>query len=670
MTIPVQQRPILISGDVVEAYEIKNSRQSVKVRFVTVSGERLPVYKRVFGYITFYQLKSNLRKGDRVTSYVKLKPLYRNDNPYVPSKLYRDIANGLRYKGNANARNGLLIAKKPFQSDLRPRWLKDLQVSWLYESLILGDKKNMPTDVRKSLKQTGLSHLFAISGLHMAILFGFSVLILKLMLVPVCGWLSQMVNINIVVNLVALAMCFYYLLISGLAISSMRAFIMLCLFVGNYIIVGRYITTRSIVYALTAIIVINPFNLFNPGLYFSFLAVCAIAVYNKRVGMKKRRFFIRLLYLQLVITLFILPSSWFFMHGISGLSVIMNIVMVPLFSVIILPLLFIVFSFASVGVMYPISMFDSLMAKLFNQMSELNWSIYWIDLPWLGVTNLILVSMIVGILVWLPRWSKLLLFTPLITLISNYALTRYDARITVYDVGHGLAMMIDNGRDAILYDIGAGYGHFSYFSSVLMPNIKAQNLNLVAIILSHNDNDHRGGYADVIAQGYGHLVLNYINDGIVHRCDVKPLSIRNILITQLWPLTKGESRHNNDSCVLKVELGNFRALLTGDIERNTEQMLLSDARIFDMDVLISPHHGSNTSSSYDFVERVNATWVVHSNRRFDRWRLPKTDVVSRYSKLGAKQLFTSSGAVQFTIIGDQYVVTQQRTAANHWFLIN
>ncbi len=97
--------------------------------------------------------------------------------------------------------------------------------------------------------------------------------------------------------------------------------------------------------------------------------------------------------------------------------------------------------------------------------------------------------------------------------------------------------------------------------------------------------------------------------------------------------TSKNFKGNNASCVLKVSNGNFSALLTGDIEKQAEwQLIGSRGDALNIDVLISPHHGSKTSSSTQFLNATSPSWVIVSSGYKNRFKHPAKTVLDRYQQ--------------------------------------
>ena len=223
----------------------------------------------------------------------------------------------------------------------------------------------------------------------------------------------------------------------------------------------------------------------------------------------------------------------------------------------------------------------------------------------------------------------------------------------VLDVGQGLAVVLRAGEQTVLFDTGPSFRSGSSTADiVVIPFLKSRGIGrLDTLIVSHADQDHAGGVQAMASQfeigtmlvgepvaGSGlqqipcSTASSWISDGVRFRF--------------LHPAPNTTWEGNNASCVLEVTTGNHRILLTGDIEAPVEATLLENALLGPVDTVIVPHHGSRTSSSPDFVNRLRPALAIVSAGFGNRWGFPKADVVSRWQHGGARLLETaSSGAI-------------------------
>jgi competence protein ComEC len=111
--------------------------------------------------------------------------------------------------------------------------------------------------------------------------------------------------------------------------------------------------------------------------------------------------------------------------------------------------------------------------------------------------------------------------------------------------------------------------------------------------------------------------------------------------------------------------------LPGDIHKNAEIDLIKSLTDIKSTILISPHHGSKTSSSIEFIKQVSPSWVIHSSAFNGRWLMPHYEIVQRYADLNVQQLITGiSGHIRIKIFEHEYLIESTRSKQSYWFLVN
>jgi competence protein ComEC len=216
----------------------------------------------------------------------------------------------------------------------------------------------------------------------------------------------------------------------------------------------------------------------------------------------------------------------------------------------------------------------------------------------------------------------------------------------VLDVGQGKAVLITTEKGAMLIDTGASFGTSSYAQQIILPFIAAQrSLNLELFVVSHDDDDHAGGAAHVMQRYPNALNLTSSECRRGHY-----FHWRGLDVSVLWPteqfVTRYPNSDNNHSCVIHISDGEHAVLLAGDIEKEAETELLKlehqrlektgKSPLFDVAVLLAPHHGSRTSSSWSFVGATQPDHVVFTTGVANRWGFPATSVVDRYRLFDAQ----------------------------------
>jgi len=223
----------------------------------------------------------------------------------------------------------------------------------------------------------------------------------------------------------------------------------------------------------------------------------------------------------------------------------------------------------------------------------------------------------------------------------------------VFDVGQGLAVLVQTREHNLLYDTGPAYRSGSSAAErVLIPHLKASHiLNLSAMVISHSDIDHAGG-SKIIRDTFKPEKLFAPEKDPVENSTACVAGTKwewdAVKFEFIYPFKNNISHgKNNNSCLLKISYQNKSILLTGDIEKNAEFALLKEYPDLENDIVFAPHHGSRSSSTKEFVQAVNATHVVIPAGFANRWRFPKQDVVERWQGNGA-QLHTISNTGQLT----------------------
>ncbi|XQW84006.1 DNA internalization-related competence protein ComEC/Rec2 [Thalassotalea piscium] len=286
-----------------------------------------------------------------------------------------------------------------------------------------------------------------------------------------------------------------------------------------------------------------------------------------------------------------------------------------------------------------------------------------------------------------PKTRKWLLL-PAVLMFANIGVftahSANDWQVYVMDVGQGLAVVVQKNNHTLLYDTGASYpSGFSMAESVLLPYFQQQGIKgLDWLIVSHDDNDHAGGYTQLNQQlSIKNIMTNDVSIKATHPCLTgHKLYWQQLTIEVLSPnQRKGDD--NDDSCVVKIFDQHHSLLLTGDISKKIEKKLVNRNKLasdlegpsqLNADILIAPHHGSKTSSSTEFVKAVAPKYVVFSSGYLNQWSMPSSTVVERYRRLNIHTLNTAdSGMITFRINHSRIEVRRYRFDDwPYWFAIS
>ena len=245
-----------------------------------------------------------------------------------------------------------------------------------------------------------------------------------------------------------------------------------------------------------------------------------------------------------------------------------------------------------------------------------------------------------------------LLLLPLASHLLTPKITTWQ--LDVLDVGQGLAVIISKNRHAIIYDVGASYpSGFNMADSVLLPILQARGLSKVDVVfISHGDNDHAGSLPQLLK---GIEVSQVITNQDKCQQDFA-ISWQGLRIKALWPDNALKHNDNNGSCVIKVSDQYHSILLPGDIDESIEKQLVElYPKQLKADILLAAHHGSNTSSSGEFIQTVGAEYEVFSQGFMNRWRFPRPEVLERFEQVNNNvgtqaHIFTTSDSGQVSFI--------------------
>jgi competence protein ComEC len=265
---------------------------------------------------------------------------------------------------------------------------------------------------------------------------------------------------------------------------------------------------------------------------------------------------------------------------------------------------------------------------------------------------------------------------------DNTGLYSGEYEITILDVGQGSAAVLRTKNHVMVIDSGAKFSDkLDAGSSVIVPYLRSQGINsLDNLIISHGDNDHIGGAQAIIdayptvtilGQGIESLkaeIKQECYDGLNWQWDGVDFEILSPVIDENRSLK--DLKRNNRSCVLRVKSKFGSVLFPGDAERKVENRLLKlhEKKLLS-DVLIVPHHGSNTSSSSRFIDAVNPAIAIFSVGYKNRYKLPNKKVLSRYMLKNIRLVETAkSGAITILFAeGNELGITKHRdNAAKYW----
>ncbi|MBS1191838.1 MAG: ComEC/Rec2-related protein:DNA internalization-related competence protein ComEC/Rec2 [Rhodocyclaceae bacterium] len=638
----------------------QGSRFEFEVESVLTGGARLP--SRVM--LSWYEGRRDgedqgalmVRPGERWRLTVRLKRPHGNANPhgfdYEAWLLERNIrATGyVRPKGQGQRLAdmvwrpgyGVERARDAVRQSFRNLLpAEDYPYAGILVALAVGDQGAIQGDLWNVFNRTGITHLVSVSGLHITLVaavlaIGFGWLWRR---VPFLALRQPAQRAAILVGWLA---AFAYTWLAGFGVPAQRTLYMLTVAALAMVSGRRVAPSRILCLALAVVLLIDPWAVLAAGFWLSFGAVGALLWVGAGLVGQARGWRGRLSTwggTQWAATLASLPVLLLVFQQFSLVSPLANAVAIPVVSFMVTPLALL----AAAVPWWPIlALAHGILAGL---MVFLEWCAGW---PvWVAPAPPLWAAVGAGVgvaILLLPRglagrWVGAVLLLPA----AFWPATRPDAgeaRVTVLDVGQGLAALVQTRDHALLYDPGPLYSAESDAGQrVVVPYLRAIGLNsLDVMMVTHRDSDHSGGMASVAAA---------LPVGMV-RTSVAELGGKPCLAGQSWewdgvrfsllhPQTadyETGGKTNHLSCVLKVEAGGTGMLLTSDIEAKDEAALLArDAAALQSDVMLVPHHGSRTSSTPPFIAAVGARAAIVPVGYRNRFGHPKPDVMERYESL-------------------------------------
>jgi competence protein ComEC len=514
------------------------------------------------------------------------------------------------------------------------------QTAGVVEALTLNLTSHISQDDWSLFRRTGTIHLFGISGEHIALVSGLIILIIRWLWSRSerCCLLAPALSIASIGGLIVALL---YAFLAGFAPPVQRALIG-CFFYTVYCLgKQRFTPWQGWRYALFGVLCLEPHAVYMQGFYFSFLAVACLLLTQQRWRLKGYKGNLAL-QLSCLIGLMPLTLYWFAYGSVNGF--IANLFAIPLVGFLIVPLALMTMLVSSYSwawvLMKPLSWLIALLFK------GLIWTEHLasLNITW-SINSIVLVLSLMGsLLMWvlLPvkpfKYLALLwLFIPLFP--HRTLINPGEVHIKILDVGQGLAVTIHTQNHVVLYDTGDQFFQGSDLGTmVILPFYQATGIKKVdKIIISHPDKDHRGGLKSVLAGiSVGELLVNdpeFYHQGV--NCHDYPEWQWDGVSFRFLPIRESFQNKNNNSCILQVSNSVGRVLLTGDIEKVAEDYLVRTyGNQLASDVLLVPHHGSKTSSSYRFLLEVAPRYAIASLGFDNRFHFPHDKTLANMRSLG------------------------------------
>ncbi len=519
----------------------------------------------------------------------------------------------------------------------------------ILSNMILG-LNNVDGESRLLYQRTGVIHILAISGLHVSmiafLLLGFMELI------------RPSLKIN---SWIVLVMLVAYTLYTGAHISTIRATVMMAIYLGHNIFYRKYDHHVALALAVMSMLLFNPFQLTSAGFLLSFTAVASIFYITPILPFGDvDNTLLKSVRVMVAIQVGITPLLIYFYNNVPLYSIFANLLILPVITFILsLGLI------ATIITSLSVTIGKVLMGSVFFLINYMNHVTSIIsNMPFssimVGQINIYLIVsyylMIILLVLKFKRLYVLALFLITITCIISFGYANHDTlEINMMDVGNGDALFAHYKGYTLLFDAGGqvGLSGDNVGSRVLYPYLAKKGIGEVNYaIISHSDFDHSYGIIELVehvdirnivlpiayksykdeqidrirslAQSKG-IQLIYVSQG-------DTLRIEDLTIDFLYPMLDMQVDDNNrNSIVSLVTLDEFDMLITGDIYQEDEEELVEayGLRLGQVEVLKIPHHGSKTSSSEVFLNQIDPLISLISVGRHNIYGHPNGGVLAR-----------------------------------------
>lgn len=599
---------------IVEDYIIKDNQIKISLK----SKERIIVTYKYTGKVF-----NNLSYGDKIKVTGVLKEpstnnIFNNFNykKYLYNKKIYYIIEASKIDKIQNNNNHIYTIK-----NLLYTRINSLKSSNYIKALLFGDNK-LDKEIKTSYQINGISHLFSVSGFH--INFITSIIYFYLDRVT---YNKKIKYITVDIFLVL------YLLLCNTT-SLLRCTVMNILLSINHLLKLNIKKIDIVLLTLILCIIINPFIIYDIGFIYSYTISFFLILYKNKY--KTNNKLLKIIYISLISFLVSLPINIYTSYEINFLSIILNIIIVPIVSLILLPLSLLTLIFPILdNILYLIT---SILEKISLYTSNIN-----IFKQILSKPSIILIIIYYLVIILILSKNKHY-YLILILLIFHKTIPLYNSNLEVvmFDVGEADSMLISTPSKKVNILIDTGRGIDINNIIIYLKSIGISKLNY--LIITHGDEDHIGGAlylidnfkVDNVILNKGdytelevELIIHLKNKNIKYTNNINKIPLLGSYMYLLN--TKKFSNENDNSIVTYFEYQKYKFLFMGDSSSKTEEYLINNYNLTNISFLKVGHHGSNTSSSPHFINKINPKVSLISVGRNNFYHHPNKKVLTNLS---------------------------------------
>ncbi|MFO3716993.1 DNA internalization-related competence protein ComEC/Rec2 [Anaerococcus sp. ENR1011] len=491
-------------------------------------------------------------------------------------------------------------------------------------SVVLGENLIQNEDI----KDLGLAHILAVSGLHIDLLIGFIL------------YVFSKINLNYRYGYIsALTLAFLYGALIGFPYSIVR--VLIINLIGFLAFLYQYPEDKikSLLIAALVILLYNPFAVLNAGFVLSFVATSGVyLIYPKLMKYINKHLLAESIGFTTAIQATLLPFTAYYYGKINFISILANFLIVPVFTLA----MYIIFA---IIIFYPILSFimtpffviiNYLLESMLNLTLMLN-SFKFLNIEFIHQNILISIYLyfLILVIVYIKKSNKKLIknfyiINIVVVMLSlGYEKLNPETSFSMIDIGQGDTFLINDRGDYYLIDVGGPkFDNYDSGEKILVPYLKSIGVrDIKAVFISHEDRDHSGNM-EILNKNFNikNVITSQNNIGSLAKYQPKiikkndKIKLKNGYIACVFDGTKGEE--NAESMGLLINIEGIKILSLGDLPKEYEDTLDIKA-----DILKVSHHGSKTSTSKEFVGKVSPKAALISAGRNNRYGHPTTEVL-------------------------------------------
>lgn len=576
-----------------------------------------------------YYSDINVSYGDYIYVYGVFKKPKENGNFNLFNYKRYLLSNKINYVVTASNINVIKKNDNVFYT-LKNNLLKRIKSANRSKGYILAflyaDKSLIEKDIYTKYQKIGVSHLFAVSGMHVSLI---SIVLLKLL-----NKIKERKRYIIVSIFLSI-----YLFLTNFTISMVRATFQFILFFINKSFKLNIDNSNLVLFLFSILVIINPYNIYNIGFLFSFIISFTLIRCSKLI---KGKFIIKSLKTSLISFFSSMPVLINNFFEVNFLGIILNIIYIPFVSYILFPLSLVTVLFPSLdNILYMFISYFEKITDFFSNIKFLSFSIC--------KMNIFLIIIYYIIFIYILKRKKKLIYKIIIVIISLIFLINngriVNNEVSILNVGQGDSSLIRLKNKNILIDTG-GNINYDISKNILIPYFKSVGIKKIDyLVLTHGDYDHMGEAINLVENFKVEKVIfncgpyNDLEQELIKVLDKKKIKYYscikelNIDNNKLYFLqTKEYDNENDNSNVIYSELNVYKFMFMGDASVTTEKEIMNKYNLPDIDVLKVGHHGSKTSSSKGFINVINPKYSIISVGKNNRYGHPNKEVLENLSK--------------------------------------